>query len=86
MSDIKKINENKEILDGIARIIFEGTEYMQCFYDVKIAIKELIDENQITQIDCPEFLKFLKMAFTAGFVDCFIKNGNFKFHETEVEL
>jgi hypothetical protein len=43
---------------------------MQSFYDVYAAVKEMIEENDIKQIDCPEFLKFLKMAFTAGFVQC----------------
>jgi hypothetical protein len=86
MNEINKINENKEKLEEITRAIYERAEYMQCFYDVKIAIKEMIVENQITQIDCPEFLKFLKMAFTAGFVNCFIKTDNFNIDETEVKL
>ena len=79
------MKEIKDDIEKLSRSVYELTGHLQSFYDLHASIKEMIKENNIKDINCPEFLQFLKMAFTAGFVQCAVDTKGIITDEEEVE-
>lgn len=79
------MKEIKDDIGKLSRCVYELTGNMQSFYDLHASIKEMIKENNIKDINCPEFLQFLKMAFTSGFVQCAVDTKGMLTGEVEVK-